>query len=124
MSGADTPTVEVPPSAASTRPGGLAPGALPAWIDRTLRVVRSARVVERAPVVVAVLAVVVSVGGYVRVARRLWFVGDDWDFLLARGASFHDLMRPHNEHWSAVPLVVLHTIEKSWAAVCPSADCT
>lgn len=42
-------------------------------------------------------------------ARYLWFFGDDWDFLLGRDLGAHpigDLMRPHNEHWSAVPVLI------------------
>ena len=42
-------------------------------------------------------------------ARRLWFFGDDFDFLLNRHLSFggdHGLLVPHNEHWSTVPIIL------------------
>jgi hypothetical protein len=43
----------------------------------------------------------------VYVGRALWFFGDEWDFILHRdAASLVDLMRPHNEHWSAIPILV------------------
>ncbi|MEJ7582474.1 MAG: hypothetical protein WKF43_00005 [Acidimicrobiales bacterium] len=43
--------------------------------------------------------------------RYHWFLGDDWDFLSDRQAgSVGDLMRPHAEHWSTVP-VLLSRIE-------------
>jgi hypothetical protein len=38
---------------------------------------------------------------------RQWFSGDDWGFLADRSAaSLHDLLRPHNEHWSTLPILV------------------
>jgi hypothetical protein len=34
-------------------------------------------------------------------SRHQWFTHDEWDFLANRDAgSIHDLLRPHNEHWS------------------------
>ncbi len=45
------------------------------------------------------------------VGRNLWFFGDEWNFLLHRsGFSFADLVRPHNEHWSAVPIVLYRIV--------------
>ncbi len=42
-----------------------------------------------------------------RLGRQRWFFQDEWDFLVARDASrFDDLMRPHNEHWSTLPVLV------------------
>lgn len=44
---------------------------------------------------------------YVHVGRAWWFVFDDWDFIAwRRGTSASDLFRPHNEHWSTVPIVI------------------
>jgi hypothetical protein len=43
-------------------------------------------------------------------ARRLYFFGDDWEFLLHRQLNWDDLMRPHNEHWSALPVVAFRTM--------------
>jgi hypothetical protein len=43
--------------------------------------------------------------------REQWFFLDEWDFLADRRAnSFGDLMRPHNEHWSTVPIVVYRVL--------------
>jgi hypothetical protein len=40
-----------------------------------------------------------------------WFLGDEWDFLSARSATnIHDLLRPHNQHWSTVPLIIYRGI--------------
>jgi hypothetical protein len=39
--------------------------------------------------------------------RQRWFFQDEWDFLVTRHASsVHDLLRPHNEHWSTLPVLV------------------
>ena len=38
-------------------------------------------------------------------ARRLYFFGDDWAFLLSRSLEWPELMEPHNEHWSTLPLI-------------------
>jgi hypothetical protein len=51
-------------------------------------------------VVVAMPVIVFSLGRY------HWFLGDDWDFLSDRTAgSLHDLLRPHAEHWSTLPVL-------------------
>lgn len=40
-----------------------------------------------------------------------WFFLDDWDFVAGRSlSSVHDLFRPHNEHWSTLPIVVYRVI--------------
>lgn len=52
-------------------------------------------------VVAALPIVVFGLGEY------HWFLGDDWDFLATRaGGSPRDLIRPHAEHWSTVPVLV------------------
>jgi hypothetical protein len=39
--------------------------------------------------------------------QRRWFFVDEWDFLANRDAhSLNDLFRPHNEHWSTLPILV------------------
>jgi hypothetical protein len=53
------------------------------------------------------LAVVAAVPLYLWRGRDQWFYLDEWDFLAGRSAaSLHDLLRPHNEHWSTVPILV------------------
>jgi hypothetical protein len=48
---------------------------------------------------------------YIAVGRRQWFVLDDWDFLANRSAlSTHDLFRPHNEHWSTLPILAYRAL--------------
>lgn len=40
-----------------------------------------------------------------------WFVGDDWGMLVNRSFGHpSDLLRPHNGHWSTVPIVLYQTI--------------
>jgi predicted lipoprotein with Yx(FWY)xxD motif len=40
-------------------------------------------------------------------ARHQWFTHDEWDFIGNRnGGSINDLLRPHNEHWSTLPILV------------------
>ncbi len=39
-------------------------------------------------------------------ARHQWFTSDEWDFIGGRQAwSLHDLLRPHNGHWSTLPIL-------------------
>ena len=39
--------------------------------------------------------------------NKSWFHQDEWDFLVTRRAtSVHDLLRPHHEHWSTLPVLV------------------
>ena len=41
------------------------------------------------------------------VGRGQWFQFDDWDYLVQRRAGdLGDLLRPHNGHWEAVPILV------------------
>jgi hypothetical protein len=43
---------------------------------------------------------------YLVLAHNQWFFLDDWDFLATRRAgSLDDLFRPHNEHWSTLPIL-------------------
>jgi hypothetical protein len=43
---------------------------------------------------------------YLVLAHNQWFFLDDWDFLATREAgSLDDLFRPHNEHWSTLPIL-------------------
>ena len=43
--------------------------------------------------------------------RRQWFIADEWDFLADRdGGDLGDLLRPHNEHWSTIPILVYRAL--------------
>jgi hypothetical protein len=56
-------------------------------------------------VFVAVLAIALPL--FLYYGRHRWFFYDEWDFLVVRdGASPGDLLRPHNAHWSTVPILV------------------
>jgi hypothetical protein len=44
--------------------------------------------------------------------RRQWFFYDDWEFLATRGLGGQplDLFRPHNAHWSTIPILVYRVL--------------
>jgi len=43
--------------------------------------------------------------------RFQWFYYDEWDFLAARKAGdLGDLFRPHNEHWTTVPILMYRAL--------------
>jgi hypothetical protein len=61
---------------------------------------------ERAAAVVFAFAVLVAGVLYVRIGARNWFFLDEWDFLADRSlTSVRDLLEPHNEHWSTLPII-------------------
>ncbi len=76
--------------------------------------------VERGPRRPASAAVLVSAGLIVAggcylvwLARPLWFLLDDWDFLLHREVTLtgeHSLLLPHNEHWGTLPILVFRAL--------------
>jgi hypothetical protein len=57
--------------------------------------------------IVFVVAVVVAFPLFLVRGHHQWFFLDEWDFLAGRQiGSAHDLFRPHNEHWSTLPIIV------------------
>ncbi len=55
----------------------------------------------------------VAGGILVGFARRLYFFGDDWAFLLTRGSvggTDLDLFAPHNEHWTTLPILLYRAL--------------
>lgn len=71
------------------------------------RAVRDPRSALVGFVVVEALAAVL----WVWLGRRQWFSTDEWDFLAARdGGDVSDLLRPHNEHWSTVPILAFRLL--------------
>jgi hypothetical protein len=49
---------------------------------------------------------VAAVALWLVLARSQWFFSDEWDFLAGRTAGdLGDLFRPHNEHWSTLPIL-------------------
>ena len=62
---------------------------------------------DRGALVGILVVIFGALGWYLWLARRAWFVADEWDFLVDRSATnLHDLFRPHNEHWSTVPILL------------------
>jgi hypothetical protein len=56
-----------------------------------------------------VFAGLCAVAAYVLLYRGVeqWFFLDEWDFLANRTAwDLDDLLRPHNEHWSTIPILL------------------
>lgn len=45
------------------------------------------------------------------VGRYRWFFLDEWDFLAGRdGGDVEDLLIPHNEHWSTLPIIAYRVL--------------
>ena len=66
---------------------------------------------DGAAVAVFVVAVVVALPLYLVRGHDQWFFLDDWDFLVTRQlTSVHDLLAPHNEHWSTLPIIVYRVL--------------
>ncbi|CAM3493810.1 hypothetical protein [Nocardioides zeicaulis] len=68
----------------------------------------------RLPELVLVAGIAVQTLVLVSMSRRLWFFGDDWDFLLTRGTidggPDRGLWAPHNEHWSTLMVLLFRAI--------------
>jgi len=72
-----------------------------------LRADRSARLAVLAFVAVLGVALVL----FLVFAHSQWFFLDDWDYLADRNAGdLGDLFRPHNEHWSTLPILVYRAL--------------
>lgn len=71
--------------------------------------------IPRAPI-----AVFAAVEGFALVlwmaaGRFLFFYLDDWDFLAARRTGdLGDLFRPHNEHWTTVPILIYRALFRTY----------
>ena len=62
---------------------------------------------DRLALVVFAGVLAVALVLYLVLAHDQWFFLDDWDFIaLRRLGSLDDLFRPHNEHWTTLPIVV------------------
>lgn len=54
-----------------------------------------------------VAAAAAAVALLVAAGQGMWFLADEWNFLLARrDLSLEVVMRPHNEHWLAFPVLI------------------
>jgi hypothetical protein len=57
------------------------------------------------------VVLVVALVLFLVLGRHRWFFLDEWDFLVERRAgSVTDLLRPHNEHWSTVPILAYRVL--------------
>jgi hypothetical protein len=66
---------------------------------------------ERLAVVAFGAIIVVALVLFLVLGRHRWFFADEWDFIALRHASsLDDLFRPHNEHWSTLPIVIYRTL--------------
>jgi predicted lipoprotein with Yx(FWY)xxD motif len=66
---------------------------------------------ERLALLVFVAVEVAALITVLVLGRHQWFTLDEWDFLAGRNAgSITDLFRPHNEHWSTIPILVYRAL--------------
>jgi len=80
---------------------------LPRPAPRPLSKRLAATWLPRAPVVVFAAVEAFALALWLAAGRYLWFYLDDWDFLAARRTGdVGDLFRPHNEHWTTVPVLI------------------
>lgn len=66
------------------------------------------------PVIVHWITLGAAFAFLLRINRDQWFFGDDWAFLTdaRRDRPFvHELLDPHNEHWSTGPYLVFRVLE-------------
>lgn len=64
---------------------------------------------DKLPECVLVAASLAWCGVCLAQVAGMWFVGDDFDFLLKRSLALGGeggVLAPHNEHWSTIPIVV------------------
>ncbi len=66
------------------------------------------------PPVLAIASLLVAAGVYLTwLAGRLWFMADDWAFLLHRRVTLSgdgSLLQPHNDHWVTLPILVFRLL--------------
>lgn len=61
----------------------------------------------RAALLVFVAVVVIAFLVLLKLGHYRWFWNDEWEFLAGRdGGDLGELFRPHNEHWSTLPILV------------------
>jgi len=66
---------------------------------------------RRAPVLAFAAVQVFALFFWLNAGRLEWFYLDEWDFLAQRKATdLGDLLRPHNEHWTTIPILVYRAL--------------
>jgi hypothetical protein len=69
--------------------------------------------VRRAPAFAFGAVLVFAFFFWMNAGRAEWFYLDEWDFLATRKITdVGDLFRPHNEHWTTIPVIVYRTLYK------------
>ena len=64
-----------------------------------------------APIIAFVVAEIIAFVFWLDVGRSAWFYNDEWDFLSKRKVGdLGDLMRPHNGHWTTIPIVAYRAL--------------
>jgi hypothetical protein len=74
--------------------------------DRATMPGRLRAVLERPPVLVALAAIPILVW----LSRGMTFYHDEYTFILLRDLSLHGIFAPHNEHLSALPVIVYRVL--------------
>jgi hypothetical protein len=67
------------------------------------------RVATLAPDILSGLFILGGTLGWLIADRKLWFFGDDWEFMADRSLTHNtldSLFKPHNEHWSTIPVLI------------------
>src|SRR5580700_7748854 len=66
---------------------------------------------RRAPYLAFAAVQVYALVFWLNAGRLEWFYLDEWDFLAQRKATnLGDLFRPHNEHWTTIPILVYRAL--------------
>lgn len=68
---------------------------------------------DAAPLAVVAVGILIAMWALIYQAKRMWFFGDDWEFLVNRSVTsdtVDHLLEPHNEHWSTVPILVFRAL--------------
>jgi hypothetical protein len=72
---------------------------------------RGARSRARAALLVFGGGLVVAFVVLLAIGRYRWFTHDDWDYLAGRdGGDVENLLIPHNEHWSTLPIITFRVL--------------
>lgn len=78
-----------------------APEGTAVWAGESVRDALTSRPWHTFAVLAAISAAALLIYG-----RGLWFFFDEWRFIFDRHLTIADLIRPHNEHWSAVLVLI------------------
>ena len=60
------------------------------------------------------LAVLVAIPVILRQGRDQWFFLDEWVFIVDRDLTLDGILRPHNEHWTSVPVVLYRVLFRAF----------